>query len=428
VIRLVSAALVLGLLAPLPAPALGGDGTVSAADVARAREERARTARHLEETTARYEAAVAEQVVLEDRVRTLATEIAASERTLAELRARSRDVVRDMYMVASPVGLAAFFGGGTLTDVAVHSTYLSLAGVQDVAVLGRLTAVENRTREQHARMDEELARRRRLTADMAELAGTILAELERADARYQEIVARWRHQEEERRRREEEERRRQEEEERRRQEEERRRREAATSTTTTTTVPPASTTTTVPPASTTTTVPPASTTTVPPASTTTVPPASTTTVPPSTTTTVPPPTPLVVDGRTCPVDGAVTFSDTWGAPRSGGRTHKGVDMMAARGTPLVAIESGTITRLSNSSLGGISIYLTGESGARYYYAHLDAWADGLAAGQEVTVGDRVGIVGTTGNAPDWLPHLHFQYAPPGGDWVDPYPLVDALCR
>ena len=102
-------------------------------------------------------------------------------------------------------------------------------------------------------------------------------------------------------------------------------------------------------------------------------------------------------------------------------------MMAGRNTPLVAIESGTITRTSNSSLGGISIYLTGDSGSRYYYAHLDHLESGVKGGLNVTVGQQIGFVGSSGNASDWLPHLHFQYAPKGSDWINPYPLVKELC-
>ena len=129
----------------------------------------------------------------------------------------------------------------------------------------------------------------------------------------------------------------------------------------------------------------------------------------------------------CPVDGAVSFTDTWGAPRSGGRTHKGVDMIAARGTPLVAIESGFIKRMSNGGLGGITLWLAGESGDEYYYAHLDAWASGLSVGQTVSVGELVGYVGNTGNAQYTVPHLHFEFHPGGGAAVNPTPLVAGLC-
>ena len=103
-------------------------------------------------------------------------------------------------------------------------------------------------------------------------------------------------------------------------------------------------------------------------------------------------------------------------------------MIAARGTPLVAIESGHIKKMGNGGLGGITVWLTGESGDQYYYAHLDAWADGLSVGQSVTVGELIGYVGNTGNAQYTVPHLHFEYHPGGGAAVNPTPLVSSLCH
>ncbi len=102
-------------------------------------------------------------------------------------------------------------------------------------------------------------------------------------------------------------------------------------------------------------------------------------------------------------------------------------MMADRGTPLVAIESGTIGRLNNGGLGGITIWFYGDGGDQYYYAHLDDWAPGLVAGQHVDVGTLVGYVGSTGNAPDAYPHNHFEIHPDGGVALNPYPTVAALC-
>ncbi|MGI9667657.1 MAG: M23 family peptidase, partial [Acidimicrobiia bacterium] len=67
------------------------------------------------------------------------------------------------------------------------------------------------------------------------------------------------------------------------------------------------------------------------------------------------------------------------------------------------------------------------SGSQYYYAHLEYIDGGIGSGTSVSIGQLLGGNGSTGNAPDWLPHLHFQYAPPGSDWVNPYPLVKALC-
>lgn len=129
----------------------------------------------------------------------------------------------------------------------------------------------------------------------------------------------------------------------------------------------------------------------------------------------------------CPVDGYMVFSDTWGAPRSGGRRHEGVDFLAARGTPVVAVEDGTIRRMRNGGLGGIAVWLTGDSGHHYYYAHLDEWAPGLAVGQTVVAGAPLGTVGTTGNSPAHIPHLHWEYLPNGGPAINPTPLARELC-
>lgn len=129
----------------------------------------------------------------------------------------------------------------------------------------------------------------------------------------------------------------------------------------------------------------------------------------------------------CPVDGFHSFSDTWGAPRSGGRKHEGVDMLADRGTPVVAVEDGTIHRMSNTSRGGIAVWLDGIGGDRYYYAHLDAWAAGLSVGQTVSRGEKIGTVGTTGNAPAHIPHLHWEFHPDRGGPVNPTPLARELC-
>jgi len=137
--------------------------------------------------------------------------------------------------------------------------------------------------------------------------------------------------------------------------------------------------------------------------------------------------PVVTGGRTCPVNGFTSFSDTWGASRSGGRAHKGVDMLAARDTSLVAIESGVISRMRNGGLGGITVWLNGNSGDSFYYAHLNSWASGLNEGQSVSAGQAIGTVGTSGNAPANVPHLHFEFHPGGGSAVNPTPLVRQLC-
>jgi len=131
-------------------------------------------------------------------------------------------------------------------------------------------------------------------------------------------------------------------------------------------------------------------------------------------------------GRTCPVAGPHTFRDSWGEPRPGGRSHHGVDMVAATGTPLVAMENGVIYGVGWHYLGGNNLYLRGDSSDIYYYAHLDGFAAGMANGVRVNKGQLVGYVGATGNAA--VPHLHLGYQPAGGPLTNPYQLVARLCR
>jgi murein DD-endopeptidase MepM/ murein hydrolase activator NlpD len=126
-----------------------------------------------------------------------------------------------------------------------------------------------------------------------------------------------------------------------------------------------------------------------------------------------------------PVAGPHSFIESFGFPRSGGRRHQGNDIMSATGTPLVACVSGTIERLSryDHGLGGITIYLHGNTGDTYYYAHLSKIADGINKGDSVTAGQLIGFVGYTGNASSSAPHLHFEYHPGGGPAVSPYSLL-----
>jgi murein DD-endopeptidase MepM/ murein hydrolase activator NlpD len=102
-------------------------------------------------------------------------------------------------------------------------------------------------------------------------------------------------------------------------------------------------------------------------------------------------------------------------------------MIAARGTPIVAIYSGVIQRTSSSILGGITVWMLSDAGDEYYYAHLDSHADGIAPGVAVSEGQVIGYNGSSGNAPDYLPHLHFEYHPGGGAAMNPYPLVKSIC-
>jgi septal ring factor EnvC (AmiA/AmiB activator) len=124
----------------------------------------------------------------------------------------------------------------------------------------------------------------------------------------------------------------------------------------------------------------------------------------------------------CPAPGSA-FGDSFGAPRSGGRSHQGVDMMAPRGSPLVAVVGGSISQ-STSNLGGNQVWLHGSDGNTYFYAHLDSYVGGS---RSVALGELIGRVGDTGNARGGPTHLHFEIHPGGGSAVNPYPTVAAHC-
>ena len=128
----------------------------------------------------------------------------------------------------------------------------------------------------------------------------------------------------------------------------------------------------------------------------------------------------------CPHD-SNSFVDSWGAPRSGGRSHKGVDLMAPYGVPVYAFTDGVITRMNSGNLGGIQLYLYGDDGNEYFYAHLSGYADTTHVGKRVEAGELVAYNGDTGNAAGGPSHIHFELHPGGGGAINPYPYVRAAC-
>ncbi len=147
--------------------------------------------------------------------------------------------------------------------------------------------------------------------------------------------------------------------------------------------------------------------------------------------------PLIVSrsGLAIPVAGIRTeqLTDTYTASRGGGsRVHNAIDIMAPRGTPVVAATEGTVEKLFYShGGGGITVYVRSPDGQwLHYYAHLDSYAPGLREGQRLRRGDPIGTVGITGNASPSGPHLHYAIyrMSPGERWwqgtpINPYPQL-----
>lgn len=130
----------------------------------------------------------------------------------------------------------------------------------------------------------------------------------------------------------------------------------------------------------------------------------------------------------CPLDPWLThFVDSWGFARSGGRSHKGTDMMGPMGAPVYAFTDGVIVRQSNNRLGGRTLYLRGDDNQVYYYAHLQGYTPAGSAGSRVQAGDHIAYNGNTGNARGGPAHIHFERHPGGGSAVNPYPWLARAC-
>jgi murein DD-endopeptidase MepM/ murein hydrolase activator NlpD len=378
--RLLGAVVVLALLA---APALA---QVTDDDLATAEQEIESTRSELEELAAELEAATVRSIELDEELARVNRAILDAQVQVETALERLQERAVELYTAAAANRVSLLFFSGTPEQLGAGLSYLESLAVEDEQLINDLKGLRAEYDRQLLVLGALEAEQQQIHEQLASAADELNSRLDEAQALYVALV--------EQRRIEDEERRRIEEELRRLEEERLRAEEAARAATSTTTTAGDG-------DSTTTSVLGETTTT-------------TTTVPPS-------------GGLACPVDGFSTFTDTWGAPRSGGRTHQGVDMLAARGTPTAAVETGTIRRMGNGGLGGITIWLTGQSGDEYYYAHLNDWAPGLSVGQAVSVGEHIGYVGSTGNASYAVPHLHFELHPGGGSAVNPYPLVKGLC-
>ncbi len=130
-------------------------------------------------------------------------------------------------------------------------------------------------------------------------------------------------------------------------------------------------------------------------------------------------------GYACPLDHPRHFTDSWGAPRSGGRAHRGTDLMGPYHLPVRAITSGTWSIQRPGPSAGLWGILRGDDGTSYWYLHLASHTVG--SGARVRAGQQVGTNGSTGNAAPGAPHVHFEQHPGGGSAINPSPLLRRVC-
>ena len=130
-------------------------------------------------------------------------------------------------------------------------------------------------------------------------------------------------------------------------------------------------------------------------------------------------------GMACPLDQPRHFVDSWGDPRSGGRAHRGTDIMGPLGTPVRAIVDGVWDIQSPGRNAGLWAILRGSDGNNYWYMHLDSHT--VSDGARVSAGDQVGTNGSTGNAVAGAEHVHFELHPGGGTAINPYPTLRQVC-
>jgi murein DD-endopeptidase MepM/ murein hydrolase activator NlpD len=119
------------------------------------------------------------------------------------------------------------------------------------------------------------------------------------------------------------------------------------------------------------------------------------------------------------------LKDTWGASRSAGRAHEGIDIMADKGTKVYSTTDGLVTSLKGNNLGGTVVWIRGPAGSWHYYAHLHQHKRGLSEGDYVRKGELIGYVGNTGNAKNTAPHLHYgiYLTGKGRGATNPYPYL-----
>lgn len=343
--------------------ALPASAEVTRSELDAARAEINAVSAALEDELAELETALDEQFLLEARITRIREDITNRDREIALAAFAARDRVRSMYVSAGADDAQAATSAESITRLGTKTAYLDAVVDLDVDVVNQLEFLQTDRAGLQTEIEGLVAHQEDLAAELEIRSNEILGELGAANDRYQTLYGQWQIEEAERRRRA----------------EAARRAQAAAAAAAAAAASGY---------------------------------ASSAYVDPS--------------GRTCAVAGANTFNDTWGAPRSGGRSHTGLDMVAAMGTPIVAVENGYVWSPNWHWAGGNGVYVRGDSGDIYYYAHLQGYAPGLFDGQRVGVGQVIGYNGNSGNAA--IPHLHLGYQPGGGRLTNPYQLMVKLCR
>ena len=145
----------------------------------------------------------------------------------------------------------------------------------------------------------------------------------------------------------------------------------------------------------------------------------------STASTTSAPAPTSGSGMACPLDQPRSFIDSWGHARSGGRAHRGTDLMGPRGIPVRAITDGVWDIQRAGPSAGLWAILRASNGDQFWYLHLDSHT--VSDGARVSAGQQVGTNGSTGNAVAGAEHVHFEHHPGGGRAINPYPLLRSVC-
>jgi len=317
----------------------------------------------LDDEMADLEAALVQAHQYEQQIADLTDEISQRDRAIALAAFEARDRARSMYVSAGAGAFQAAVSPESITRLGTKTAYLDAVVDLDVDIVNQLEYLQVDRATLNDQIEVLKAEQQELAVELEAKTARILGQLEKANTEYQTLYDQWRIEEAARQRRA---------------AEARARAQAAAAA----------------------------------AAAAETGYASSAYVDPS--------------GRTCPVAGAHSFSDTWGDARVPNRTHKGTDMVAATGTPLVAMENGYIWSPNWHWAGGNGLYVRGDSGDIYYYAHLDSYAAGIVGGTRVSVAQVIGYVGNTGNST--IPHLHLGYQPGGGPLTNPYQLLVKLCR